>query len=100
MEYNGDLYSCDHFVFPEYRLGNIHRSTIAEMMASGRQRGFGAAKRDSLPRRCRECRWLPGVQWRVSENRFCTTPDGEPGLNYLCAGYHRFFSHVAPYMDG
>ncbi len=58
MEYNGDLYSCDHFVFPEYRLGNIHRSTIAEMMASERQRAFGAAKRDSLPRQCRECRWL------------------------------------------
>ena len=99
MEYNGDMYSCDHFVFPEYKLGNIYTSTLIEMMYSERQKRFGAAKRDSLPRQCRECRFLFACNGECPKNRFARTADGEPGLNYLCEGYHRFFAHVAPYMD-
>lgn len=99
MEYNGDIYSCDHFVFPEYKLGNIHDSSIVSMIASGRQTEFGLMKRGSLPRQCRECRFTDICNGECPKNRFCTTADGEPGLNYLCKGYYRFFSHVAPYMD-
>lgn len=99
MEYNGDLYSCDHFVFPEYRLGNIHERTIVSMMTSERQRQFGAAKRDALPRQCLDCRWLNLCNGECPKNRFATTPDGQPGLNYLCEGYRRFFAHTAPYFD-
>ena len=99
MEYNGDVYSCDHFVFPEYRLGNLNTSNFVEMMYSDRQLRFGAAKRDSLPRQCRDCRWLFACNGECPKNRFALTADGEPGLNYLCEGYRRFFAHVAPYMD-
>ncbi len=99
MEHNGDLYSCDHFVFPQYRLGNIHTDTVIEMMSSERQLKFGAAKSATLPRQCRQCRWLFACHGECPKNRFAVTADGEPGLNYLCSGYRRFFSHVAPYMD-
>lgn len=99
VEYNGDLYSCDHFVFPEYKLGNIYESTVGEMMHSDRQHAFGKAKRDSLPSQCRNCRWLFACNGECPKNRFAQTADGEPGLNYLCEGYKKFFSHVAPYMD-
>lgn len=99
MEWNGDVYSCDHFVFPEYKLGNIHENTIIEMMSCERQQKFGADKRDSLPGQCRECRWLFACNGECPRNRFMRTRDGEPGLNYLCEGYRRFFEHVAPYMD-
>jgi len=99
MEYNGDVYSCDHFVFPDYKLGNIRDSSFIEMMGSDRQLRFGASKRDSLPRQCRQCRWLFACNGECPKNRFATTADGEPGLNYLCAGYKKFFEHVAPYMD-
>ena len=99
MEYNGDVYSCDHFVFPDYKLGNIRDSSFIEMMGSDRQLRFGASKRDSLPRQCRQCRWLFACNGECPKNRFATTSDGEPGLNYLCAGYKKFFEHVAPYMD-
>lgn len=99
MEYNGDVYSCDHFVFPDYKLGNIRDSSFIEMMGSDRQLRFGASKRDSLPRQCRQCRWLFACNGECPKNRFAVTADGEPGLNYLCAGYRKFFEHVAPYMD-
>ncbi|MDE6306356.1 MAG: SPASM domain-containing protein, partial [Muribaculaceae bacterium] len=99
MEYNGDVYSCDHFVFPDYRLGNIRDTSFIEMMGSDRQLRFGASKRDSLPRQCRQCRWLFACNGECPKNRFAVTADGEPGLNYLCAGYRKFFGHVAPYMD-
>lgn len=99
MECNGDVYSCDHFVFPAYRLGNIHTSSIIEMMGSPRQLAFGAAKRTALPMQCRECRWLFACNGECPRNRFACTEAGEPGLNYLCEGYRRFFEHVAPYMD-
>ena len=99
MEHNGDVYSCDHFVFPEYKLGNIHEQSLVEMMYSERQRRFGRAKADSLPTQCRECQWLNACHGECPRNRFIRTANGEPGLNYLCAGYRQYFSHVAPYMD-
>lgn len=99
MEHNGDIYSCDHYVFPDYKLGNIADRSILEMVASERQTQFGLAKRDSLPRQCRECRFTNICNGECPKNRFARTPDGEDGLNYLCEGYYRFFDHVAPYMD-
>ena len=99
MEFNGDVYSCDHFVFPEYRLGNIRSATLTEMLYSEPQRAFGDMKMKSLTRQCRECQVLFACNGECPKNRFARSRDGEPGQNYLCAGYHRFFSHVAPYMD-
>lgn len=99
IEHNGDLYSCDHFVFPEYRLGNIHTSTIAAMMYSHQQLLFGQSKRDSLPPQCHQCPWLHACHGGCPKDRFCTTPDGHPGLNFLCADYRNIFAHVAPAMD-
>lgn len=99
MEHNGDVYSCDHFVFPEYKLGNIHEQSLVEMMYSERQRRFGRAKADSLPTQCRECQWLNACNGECPRNRFIRTANGEPGLNYLCEGYRQYFSHVAPYMN-
>lgn len=99
IEFNGDVYSCDHFVFPEYRLGNIYTSSLTQMMYSERQMEFGKAKYASLPSQCKDCEFLFACNGECPKNRFAVTDDGEPGLNYLCAGYHKFFSHVAPYMD-
>ena len=99
MEFNGDVYSCDHFVFPEYRLGNIRTQTLTQMLYSPRQDEFGAMKMNTLPRQCRECKYLFACNGECPKNRFAKTKDGEPGLNYLCAGYRKFFAHVAPYME-
>lgn len=99
MEADGDVYSCDHFVYPEYRLGNIHEHTLLEMMYSGQQREFAAMKRRRLPRQCEECEYLKACHGECPKNRFVRDRYGNPGLNYLCPGYHAFFSHVAPYMD-
>ena len=99
IEWNGDVFSCDHFVFPQYHLGNIHQNTLLELMYSERQMSFGKAKHDSLPRQCKECPFLFACHGECPKNRFAKTADGEPGLNYLCKGYRRFFAHVAPYMD-
>ena len=99
IEYNGDVYGCDHFVFPEYRLGNIKYNTLHEMMSSPRQQRFGADKRDKLPLQCKNCRFLFACNGECPKNRFAVSAAGEPGLNYLCKGYYRFFEHVAPYMD-
>lgn len=99
MEHNGDVYCCDHFVFPAYRLGNIHERTIIEMMASERQQRFGMMKETALPRQCRECEYVFACHGECPRNRFAISSDGEKGLNYLCEGYRRFFAHVAPYMD-
>jgi len=99
IEYNGDVYSCDHFVFPEYRLGNIREKSLTEMMYSPAQKAFGNAKRAGLPRQCRECRFLFACNGGCPKDRFCTTMDGERGLNYLCPAFKAFFSHVSPYMD-
>ena len=99
MEYNGDVYSCDHFVFPQYKLGNIRSSTLIEMMYSPRQQRFGRDKYDALPRQCRECPYLFACWGECPKNRFIKDEYGEPGLNYLCRGFYKFFDHVAPYMD-
>ena len=99
MEYNGDVYTCDHFVFPEYKLGNIRENTLIEMMYSEREQSFGDAKMNSLPCQCLECQYLFACNGECPKNRFAHTSDGQPGLNYLCEGYHQFFEHVAPAMD-
>lgn len=99
MEYNGDVYSCDHFVFPKYKLGNIYTKSLLEMMYSEKQQRFGQAKLLSLPQQCKQCIYLFACNGECPKNRFCSTEEGEPGLNYLCKGYQRFFSHVSPYMD-
>lgn len=99
MEFNGDVYSCDHFVFPEYKLGNIYTHSLVEMMYSERQLRFGKNKFDSLPSQCKECEFLFACNGECPKNRFMKTVSGEPGLNYLCKGYFQFFKHVAPYMD-
>lgn len=99
IEHNGDVYACDHFVFPEYRLGNIHHDSIAAMMYSDRQRAFGNAKRDALPSQCKACKWLFACNGGCPKDRFAKADDGTRGLNYLCHDYRRFFAHVAPYMD-
>ena len=99
MEFNGDVYSCDHFVFPEYKLGNIYQKNLIEMMFCEKQLKFGEAKKSTLTRQCRECEFLFACHGECPKNRFAQSKDGENGQNYLCAGYHRFFRHVAPYMD-
>ncbi|HXE73106.1 MAG TPA: anaerobic sulfatase maturase [Candidatus Nitrosotenuis sp.] len=95
LEHNGDLYSCDHFVEPGFRLGNIAETSLEEMVASARQRKFGTDKRDTLPGYCRRCEVLFACRGECPKNRFTLTPDGEPGLNYLCPGYRDFFNHIA-----
>jgi len=94
LEHNGDLYSCDHFVEPNYRLGNIQHESMIELVASDRQRRFGQDKSDTLPKYCRECEVRFACNGECPRNRFIATPDGEPGLNYLCAGYKAFFNHI------
>jgi uncharacterized protein len=98
IEHSGDLYSCDHFVYPENRLGNIMESAMAALAGSEQQQRFGEAKESTLPRYCRECDVRFACNGECPKHRFLTTPDGEPGLNYLCAGYKMFFHHVDPYM--
>ena len=94
MEHNGDLYSCDHFVEPRFKLGNILETHMVEMIASPQQRKFGRDKFDTLPKYCRECEVLFACYGECPRNRFIHTPDGDPGLNYLCAGYKYFFKHI------
>lgn len=99
MEFNGGLYSCDHFVYPEYRLGNLRDKTITEMMYSPQQKEFAKMKSQMLPRQCKECEYLFACHGECPKNRFLKDRYGNPGLNYLCKGYHQFFEHVAPCMD-
>lgn len=99
MEHNGDIYSCDHFVFPEYRLGNIKSHSLWSMMNGERQQTFARMKTEGLPKQCKQCKWQFTCHGECPRNRFDITQDGEQGLNYLCQGYKAFFSHVAPYMD-
>jgi uncharacterized protein len=94
IEHNGDLYSCDHFVEPDYFLGNIQEAHMIELVASEKQLQFGADKRDTLPRYCLECDVRFACHGECPKNRFLRTPDGEPGLNYLCAGFKHFFHHI------
>ncbi len=99
MEFNGDVYACDHFVSPEYKLGNIYAETLTGMMYSDKQLKFGSNKYNALPTQCRECDFLFACNGECPKNRIINTSDGEEGLNYLCKGYYKFFKHVAPYMD-
>jgi uncharacterized protein len=94
LEHTGDLYSCDHFVEPDYLLGNIGEKHMLELVASPQQRKFGADKRDTLPAYCRSCDVKFACNGECPRNRFIETPEGEPGLNYLCAGYKAFFTHI------
>ncbi len=99
MEYNGDVYSCDHFVFPEYKLGNIYTSTLYNMLYGEKQHRFSQLKHKSLPQQCLECDYEFACHGECPKNRFARDRYGNPGLNYLCKGYHRFLDHIAPYMD-
>lgn len=99
MEYNGDLYCCDHFVFPEYKLGNIYQDSLTKMVYSEKQLAFGSAKERSLPTQCRECNYLFACNGECPKNRFIETDEPNKPLNYLCKGYYQFFEHAAPYMD-
>jgi len=99
MEFNGDVFSCDHFVFPEYKLGNIHTHTVFEMAFSEKQLQFGKNKRDLLPSQCKKCDFLKLCKGECPKNRILRTPIGENGLNYLCQGYKNFFRHSSPYME-
>ncbi len=98
LEHGGDLYSCDHFVYPQNRLGNIMDAPLAALVESEQQRSFGEAKESTLPKYCRECDVRFACNGECPKHRFLKTPDGEAGLNYLCAGYKMFFHHVDPYM--
>lgn len=98
LEHNGDLYSCDHYVYPENKLGNIMEQPLHTLVNSPQQRAFGLDKRDSLPRYCRQCSVRFACNGECPKHRFISTPDGEPGLNYLCAGYKLFFEHIDPFM--
>ena len=96
LEHNGDLFSCDHFVFPEYRLGNLAEHHLAELLDGPAQTRFGQDKFDRLPGHCRRCEFLGFCYGGCPAHRVLSTPGGEPGLNWLCAGYRRFFAHTAP----
>lgn len=99
MEFNGDVYSCDHFVFPEYRLGNIREKTITEMLYGEQQQQFSRLKSQSLPKECKKCEWEFACHGECPRTRFIKDVYGNPGKNYLCEGYRMFFRHIAPYMD-
>jgi uncharacterized protein len=98
LEHNGDVYSCDHYVFPRYKLGNLLNQAISELAELPAQQSFGAAKRDTLPDYCRQCDVRFACHGECPRNRFLQTPDGQPGLNYLCTGYRHFFRTIDPTM--
>ncbi len=99
IEHNGDFFSCDHFVDNEHRLGNIREIPLVELLESQAQRAFGRIKSDGLPGHCQACGVLPMCNGGCPKDRFLHTPEGEAGLNYLCAGYKRFFNHCRPFME-
>ena len=99
IEHNGDFFSCDHFVDEAHRIGNIMETPLIKLLESPEQRAFGLAKLDSLPRTCRECEVRSMCHGECPKNRFLQTPDGKEGLNYLCAGYKRFFNHCRPFIS-
>jgi len=98
VEHNGDFYSCDHFVNPENRLGDIRTTPLVELLESPAQRAFGQAKLNTLPHYCQICEVRAMCNGGCPKNRFIPAPDGEAGLNYLCAGYKRFFNHCRPFL--
>ena len=99
MEHNGDVYSCDHFVFPEYKLGNIRDHSLIDMLYGEQQQEFSRLKHSSLPRQCKECDMEFACHGECPKNRFMKDQYGDSGLNYLCPGYYHYYQHVAPYMD-
>ena len=99
MEHNGDVYSCDHFVFPEYKLGNIRDHSLIDMLYGEQQQEFSRLKHSSLPRQCKECDMEFACNGECPKNRFMKDKYGDSGLNYLCPGYYHYYQHVAPYMD-
>lgn len=99
MEHNGDVYACDHFVDPGFHLGNIHDTHLTELLESDEQRQFGQYKQEGLPPRCRECDVQAFCHGGCPKNRHLKTPNGELGLNYLCAGYQQFFTYIQPYLE-
>lgn len=98
VEHNGDFYSCDHFVTPEHRLGNIRQTPLLNLLESPAQHAFGQAKRDTLPRYCQDCDVKAMCNGGCPKDRVIQTPDGEAGLNFLCVGYKHFFTHSRPYL--
>ncbi|SDP79555.1 anaerobic sulfatase-maturation protein [Desulforhopalus singaporensis] len=99
IEHNGDVYSCDHYVYENYYLGNVMDTSLGEMLASQKQTDFGLAKRNSLPRYCLQCEYHFACHGECPKNRFIKTPDGQDGLNYLCKGYKMFFKYATPFMN-
>jgi uncharacterized protein len=99
LEHNGDLFSCDHYVYPHYKLGNILNQSLGELVNSAAQFKFGNDKSDTLPEYCRKCDVRFLCNGECPKHRFIDTPAGEPGLNYLCSGYKKFFTHAAPFME-
>jgi len=99
LEHNGDLFSCDHYVYPEYYLGNIMETPLIDLVKTQRQFDFGIDKRNKLPRYCLQCEVRYACHGECPKHRFINSPDGQPGLNYLCDGYKMFFHHVEPYMS-
>jgi uncharacterized protein len=94
LEHDGSVYACDHYVYPEYKLGNIAEKHISRMIFSDEQRKFGFAKRDDLSQQCRDCKYLFACNGECPKNRLIRTRDGEPGLNYLCSGLMKFWQHI------
>ena len=99
IEHTGDVYSCDHYVYPKHKIGNVMESSLGEMANSPQQKKFGNDKRDSLPRMCRECEFKFACNGGCPKQRFMKTPDGEAGLNYLCQGYMMFYQHSKDAMQ-
>ncbi|MBI4460077.1 MAG: anaerobic sulfatase maturase, partial [Acidobacteria bacterium] len=99
LEHNGDLFSCDHFVDADHRLGNLRQTPLLEMLEGQALRDFGSGKTDCLPRYCRDCEVLGMCHGGCPKDRFALTPEGEPGLNYLCPGYKIFFNYSTPYLQ-
>lgn len=100
VEHGGDVYSCDHFMYPEYRIGHIAQDSLAALAGSPAQQAFGAAKEEALPAWCRRCPYLFACHGECPKNRFALAPDGEPGMNYLCPSYEKYFRHITQAMNG
>lgn len=98
VEHNGDVYSCDHYMYPDYLLGNIAHTEVVEMVYSPKQEAFGKAKSAELPNYCKQCDYLFACHGECPKNRFAHTPDGDSGLNYLCPSYQKYFKHISQYM--
>ena len=98
LEHDGSLYSCDHFVYPDFKVGNLREQSVAALVDSAFQENFGKSKKSTLPKFCRECPVLFTCNGACPKHRFLLTPDNEPGLNYLCSGYKFVFGKMDPYM--